>query len=131
MVGPPVGGRREDEGAAAGGQGPAGDYLVPWHLPFNRAGGAPAAAAAAKAAPHPGEGGDAQRQLAGAGGAAAAPGAARLDAAKGAVVFQRYYHLFERGELEALVARVPGATLVDSFYDRSNWCAVFERAAAV
>ena len=42
-------------------------------------------------------------------------------------MFQRYYHLFERGELEGLVARLPGAALVDSFYDKDNWCAVFER----
>ena len=56
-----------------------------------------------------------------------AVGGPRIDDLKGAVVFQRYYHLFERGELDALVRRLPGARIVDSFYDKDNWCCVFER----
>jgi alkylated DNA repair protein alkB family protein 8 len=52
----------------------------------------------------------------------------KLDAAKGAVVFQRYYHLFTREELVGLVEGVPGARVLDVFYDKSNWCIVFERA---
>lgn len=49
--------------------------------------------------------------------------------AQGTVVFDRYYHLFRAGELEALVAAVPGARLAASFYDRDNWCAVLEKVA--
>lgn len=49
--------------------------------------------------------------------------------AQGTVVFDRYYHLFRAGELEALVAAVPGARLAASFYDRDNWCAVLEKLA--
>jgi alkylated DNA repair protein alkB family protein 8 len=51
----------------------------------------------------------------------------RLDAAKGAVVLQRYYHLFEEGELDGLVRAVPTLRVLDSFYDRSNWCVVFSK----
>ncbi len=56
----------------------------------------------------------------------------QLDNSKAAVVFRRYYHLFDEGELDALVRelRPAGAVLVDSFYDHSNWCVVFERKAA-
>lgn len=91
----------------------SGDYFVPWHLPFHRA----EAAAAAR------EANDGARQHAAAGEAAGAgaPAGPRLDGSKGAVVFQRYYHLFERGELDGLVRRLPGAALVDSFYDKDNW----------
>ena len=145
--------RAQQPDAAPGSEGVAsGDYFVPWHLPFHRAEAAAAARAAggvqgaAAAAPVPagasssGSGGGcsgsgAAAAAAGAPSAAAAgaPSAAapapRLDGAKGAVVFQRYYHLFGRGELEGLVAALPGAALVDSFYDKDNWCAVFERTA--
>ena len=66
------------------------------------------------------------------GAAAAAPAASaraapQVDPSKGAVVYQRYYHLFEQGELDALIGQLPGAALVDSFYDKDNWCAIFER----
>ena len=50
-----------------------------------------------------------------------------MDGSKGAVVFQRYVHLFEEGEVEALVRRLPGARVVGSCYDKDNWCCVFER----
>lgn len=54
----------------------------------------------------------------------------QMDASKNAIVFQRYYHLFERNELVALVDSVPGARVVECIYDKSNWCIVFERACA-
>ncbi|PRW57369.1 alkylated DNA repair alkB-like protein 8 [Chlorella sorokiniana] len=139
----PAGGGSGDgdvAGEAAGRDGSeavaSGDYFVPWHLPFHRAEAAAAARAAgggaAAAALGQGSKQDSASAAAAAGAAgAAAPAAAtpRLDSSKGAVVFQRYYHLFERGELEGLVAQLPGAALVDSFYDKDNWCAVFERVA--
>jgi SAM-dependent methyltransferase len=76
------------------------DYLVPWHLPLHRAEAAAAAGATATS---------------------------NVDAAKNALVFRRFYHLFAPGELESLVERVPGAEVVDSFYDKDNWCVVFRR----
>lgn len=51
----------------------------------------------------------------------------RIDSDKSTVVFDRYYHLFRAGELEDLVAAVPGVRLAESFYDRDNWCAVLEK----
>lgn len=79
---------------------PGMDYLVPWHLPLHRA--------EASAAVGAGAGAD-------------------VDSEKNTLVFQRYYHLFAPGELEGLVERVPGVSLVESFYDRDNWCAVLQK----
>ncbi|CAM9156654.1 unnamed protein product [Ectocarpus sp. 13 AM-2016] len=45
----------------------------------------------------------------------------------GSVVYQRYCHVYAEGELEGLVERVDGLRLVESYYDRSNWCVVAER----
>lgn len=143
--------------AAAGSEAsevPSGDYFVPWHLPFHRAEAAAAVRQVAAAGSNAPSSSGSEPPATGAAGAegaaaaadagmaaqpappaaaAAAPAAAagaapRLDSSKGAVVFQRYYHLFAAGELEGLVAGLgPGARLLDSFYDRDNWCAVFER----
>lgn len=82
-----------------GSESEANDYLVPWHVPMHRA---EAAAAAARPS-------------------------AVLDGKKSTVCFQRYYHLFRPGELEGLVRQVPGAQLLDAFYDKDNWCVVFGR----
>lgn len=78
------------------------DYLVPWHLPLHRA-----EAAAAK-------------------GATSGP-STDVDVGKNTLVFQRYYHLFAPGELQGLVDKVPGVSVVDCFYDRDNWCVVFQK----
>ena len=45
---------------------------------------------------------------------------ADFDEKKGLVVFQRYCHLYRKGELEDLVARIPGAKLVESGYESGN-----------
>ena len=50
-----------------------------------------------------------------------------VDTVKGTVVFKRYYHLFERGELDSLVHGTPGVRLASSFYDKSNWCVIFQK----
>lgn len=124
------------EPAARGGgeaQAPAvasGDYFVPWHLPFHRAEAAVAARQAGGGAGSRQQQQRVEQVLDGA--AAAAPAASaraapQVDPSKGAVVYQRYYHLFEQGELDALIGQLPGAALVDSFYDKDNWCAIFER----
>ncbi len=51
----------------------------------------------------------------------------QIDKAKRTVVFKRYYHLYDKGELEGLVEQVPHVKLVTSFFDKSNWCAIFEK----
>lgn len=77
------------------------DYLVPWHLPLHRA--------------------EAEGVSIGPG----CPG--ELDHEKKSIMFKRYYHLFEPGELEKLTERSVTVQLVDSFYDRDNWCIVVEK----
>ena len=51
----------------------------------------------------------------------------RVDTVKGTVVFKRYYHLFDRGELDSLVHGTPGVRLTSAFYDKSNWCVIFQK----
>lgn len=54
----------------------------------------------------------------------------RVDAVAGtggSVVYQRYCHVYAEGELEGLVEKVDGLRLIESYYDRSNWCVVAER----
>ncbi|KAL6633536.1 hypothetical protein ACP70R_026207 [Stipagrostis hirtigluma subsp. patula] len=79
------------------------EYFVPWHLPFHRA------------------------EIGGASAAALENGFAKKDDKKGAVVYNRYYHVFVEGELERLVAGIKNAAIVDQFYDKSNWCIVLEK----
>ena len=74
------------------------DYLVPWNVPFHRP-------EAAKAASESGE----------------------IDEKKGTVVFQRFYHVFQEGELECLVNYIPNITVVRCVFDRSNWCITVRR----
>ena len=42
------------------------------------------------------------------------------------ITYQRYYHLFKEGELEALVDTKLGI-IVERGYDRDNWWCVVER----
>lgn len=62
----------EDERTAKNQQ----EYFVPWHLPYHRA------------------------EVSGASACALANGLAKKDDKKGAVVYNRYYHVFSEGELE-------------------------------
>ncbi|XP_053963945.1 alkylated DNA repair protein alkB homolog 8 [Anastrepha ludens] len=41
--------------------------------------------------------------------------------------YLRYYHVFEAGELEAMVALVPEVELLQTYYDQGNHCAIFVR----
>ncbi|XP_073144002.1 tRNA (carboxymethyluridine(34)-5-O)-methyltransferase isoform X2 [Henckelia pumila] len=83
------------------------EYFVPWHLPYHRA------------------------EVSGASANAIANGWARKDDKKGAVVYDRYYHVFGEGELERLVSGVDGAVVVDKFYDKSNWCIILEKTSSL
>lgn len=85
-------------------QGGSNDYFVPWHLPFHRA---EAALQVLKT--------EQEHDT-------TAAGSIRIDNKKNAVVFSRYYHVFEQFELDRLVQSVPGAEVLDSFYDKDNWC---------
>lgn len=79
------------------------EYFVPWHLPYHRA------------------------EIGGASASALANGFAKKDDKKGAVVYNRYYHVFIEGELERLVSGIDNAVIHDKFYDKSNWCIVLEK----
>ncbi|KAM1331386.1 hypothetical protein EV1_043525 [Malus domestica] len=79
------------------------EYFVPWHLPYHRA------------------------EVSGASACALANGLAKKDDKKGAVVYNRYYHVFIEGELERLVAGMKDAVIVDRFFDKSNWCIVLKK----
>ncbi|XP_038715495.1 tRNA (carboxymethyluridine(34)-5-O)-methyltransferase-like isoform X2 [Tripterygium wilfordii] len=79
------------------------EYFVPWHLPYHRA------------------------EVSGASASALASGLARKDDKKGAVVYDRYYHVFSEGELARLVSGMRNAVVVDQFFDKSNWCIILEK----
>lgn len=46
-------------------------------------------------------------------------------------VFQRYYHVFVKGELEELIemTRIDGwgFSILESYYDKTNWCVILEK----
>ena len=42
-------------------------------------------------------------------------------------VYHRYYHVFVEGELERLTETLPNARVVDSYYDKGNWCVIVEK----
>lgn len=46
---------------------------------------------------------------------------------KNAKVYNRYYHVFKEGELEQLVKEVDGLKILQSYYDRDNWCVICEK----
>ncbi|KAL4559057.1 hypothetical protein LXL04_031190 [Taraxacum kok-saghyz] len=81
------------------------EYFVPWHLPYHRA------------------------EVSGASVGAVENGLARKDDQKGAIVYDRYYHVFGEGELERLVSGMKNAVIVDQFYDKSNWCVVLQKTS--
>ena len=95
-----------ESGRSSQGEGISNDYFVPWHLPFHRA---EAALQVLKA--------EQEHEN-------TAAGSIRIDNKKNAVVFSRYYHVYEQFELDQLVRSVPEAEVLDSFYDKDNWCVV-------
>jgi len=42
--------------------------------------------------------------------------------AKNATVYKRYYHVFVQSELENLLRQVKELEIIESYYDRDNWC---------
>ncbi|WCJ44563.1 tRNA (carboxymethyluridine(34)-5-O)-methyltransferase [Euphorbia peplus] len=81
------------------------EYFIPWHLPYHRA------------------------EIGGASACALESGLAKKDDKKGAVVYNRYYHVFSEGELERLATGLKNAVVVDRFFDKSNWCIVLEKTS--
>eukprot|EP01089_Gocevia_fonbrunei_P020808 TRINITY_DN7829_c0_g4_i1.p1 TRINITY_DN7829_c0_g4~~TRINITY_DN7829_c0_g4_i1.p1 ORF type:complete len:507 (+),score=67.14 TRINITY_DN7829_c0_g4_i1:300-1820(+) len=42
-------------------------------------------------------------------------------------VFNRFYHVFKEGELEELVGQIKELQIIDSYYDRENWCVIAQK----
>lgn len=42
--------------------------------------------------------------------------------------FLRYYHVFEKGELEDLVIQIPEVSIAESYYDQGNHCVIFKKS---
>lgn len=45
-------------------------------------------------------------------------------ATKGYQTFQRYYHVFRRGELVQLFSKCSDVVVLEEFYDHENWCVI-------
>lgn len=82
------------------------DLLVPWHLK--------------------GGDNDAKKQ-AGHSSTEAAVAAAGAPTAGAPPVFHRYYHVFQKGELEALCNLVEDVEIRTSYHDQGNWCVILQK----
>jgi alkylated DNA repair protein alkB family protein 8 len=54
---------------------------------------------------------------------------AQYDDRKGLVVFQRYCHMYRKGELEELVTHVPGLQLLESGFESGNYFIILQVVA--
>ncbi len=45
-------------------------------------------------------------------------------------VYHRYYHLFRKGELEDMCSSVSGTEIIQSYYDKGNWCVIVQKTKA-
>jgi len=54
-----------------------------------------------------------------------------VDESKRSVVFQRYCHVFVKGELDELITSVPGMKIVSSFRDAGNWAVICQKDLSV
>ncbi|VVC86455.1 unnamed protein product, partial [Leptidea sinapis] len=55
-------------------------------------------------------------------------GSDSLPSEGGAVTFHRYYHVFEKGELDQLIDKyVESLHVVSSYYDQASWCVIAEK----
>ena len=48
-------------------------------------------------------------------------------AEKNSVVYQRFYHMFVKGETESLMELAGGNNVVEIYYDKENWCVIAEK----
>jgi len=69
------------------------DFYVPWHLPIHRA----------------------ERE-------AVDMSVGVVNENKGTVMYKRYIHLYEPGEMERLVEKARGVEVLGSVFDKDNWC---------
>lgn len=50
-----------------------------------------------------------------------------FDEAKGTVVYQRYCHVYMKGELEGLLCQIPWIEVADTSYDSGNWLVIVRK----
>ena len=43
------------------------------------------------------------------------------------VVYQRYYHVFKKGELENLISQIQNVVIEKSYFDHANWCCIVKK----
>ncbi|XP_064831314.1 alkylated DNA repair protein alkB homolog 8 [Oncorhynchus masou masou] len=89
------------------------DLLVPWHLKGGGRGGC-----------NQGRGGDEQGEQ---GSKNTLDPATEAQAPAPSPVFHRYYHVFQKGELEELCVRVRGVAIQRSYHDQGNWCVILKK----
>uniref|UniRef100_A0A8K9Y3X2 tRNA (carboxymethyluridine(34)-5-O)-methyltransferase n=1 Tax=Oncorhynchus mykiss TaxID=8022 RepID=A0A8K9Y3X2_ONCMY len=89
------------------------DLLVPWHLKGGGRGGC-----------NQGRGGDEHGEQ-GSKNTLDPPTEAQAPAPS--PVFHRYYHVFQKGELEELCVRVRGVAIQRSYHDQGNWCVILKK----
>ncbi|KAK3577072.1 hypothetical protein CHS0354_037097 [Potamilus streckersoni] len=53
------------------------------------------------------------------------------DECKDANTFHRFYHVFKRGELEALCRELEHCKVVNSYYDQGNWAVMLEKVVEI
>ena len=46
---------------------------------------------------------------------------------KGEKIGQRYYHLFEKSEIDTLFSEIPEIDMMNIVYEKSNWCITFRK----
>jgi len=51
----------------------------------------------------------------------------QVDDEYGNLVLQRYCHVYEEGELEALIRENDAVEILRTFWDTGNWCVEFKR----
>ena len=49
------------------------------------------------------------------------------DRITGENIGNRYYHLFKKGELERIINNINNISIIDSFYEKSNWCVIVQK----
>ena len=45
-------------------------------------------------------------------------------------VYHRYYHVFKEQELDNICSKISDVKVVHSYYDKGNWCVIFEKIPA-
>lgn len=53
---------------------------------------------------------------------------ARLDGPSEEQRQLRYYHVFKKGELDSMLQTIPGVSILESYYDKGNWCVIASKS---